>query len=246
MTFDVLREAAHEANLLIARHSLAILTWGNASAFDAETNCMAIKPSGVAYEQLLPADLVVIDVETGGVVEGESSVLRPSSDTPTHLALYRAFGRDIGGIVHTHSPKATAWAQAGVDLPCYGTTHADHFFGNVPCTSPMSDDEIHGPGGYEANTGVVIVRELGTRGLSPVEMPAVLVHGHAPFVWGGDAFDAIHNAVALEAVAAMALDTLMIRAEAAEIAAPLLHKHFRRKHGTSAYYGQAGVRSREA
>ena len=234
MTYKALQLAAFEANMSIARHKLAVLTWGNASAHDKDTALVAIKPSGVAYDDLTPDKMVVLHRETGRIVAG---TLRPSSDTPTHLALYRAWPA-LGGIVHTHSPKATAWAQAGMDLPCYGTTHADHFFGAVPCTLPMDESAIHGADGYEQNTGAVIVRTFQIRGLDPMDMPAVLVHAHAPFVWGNSAAHAVENAVALESVAGMALDTLMIRAESAEIGTPLLQKHFRRKHGIDAYYGQ--------
>jgi len=236
MDMSTLREIAYEANREIARHKLAILTWGNASAYDAETGLLAIKPSGVDYDALTPADMVVLDVETGLVQEG--TTLRPSSDTATHRALYRAF-QGVGGIVHTHSPKATAWAQAGMDLPCFGTTHADYFYGPVPCTPPMSHDEVHTGDGYEHNTGLVIVREFERRGLDPLRVPAVLVHGHAPFVWGMDAADAVHNAIVLEGVAGMALDTVTIRATTETIAQHLLDKHFLRKHGSGAYYGQS-------
>jgi L-ribulose-5-phosphate 4-epimerase len=237
MNVNTLCEVAYEANRQIARHKLAILTWGNASAYDAETGLMAIKPSGVDYDALTPNDMVVLDVETGLAREG--TTLRPSSDTATHRALYRAL-KGVGGIVHTHSPKATAWAQAGGDLPCLGTTHADHFYGPIPCTPPMTQDEVDGGDGYEHNTGLVIVREFERRGLDPLQVPAVLVHGHAPFVWGTDPADAVHNAIILEAVAAMALDTLAIRATTDAIAQHLLDKHFLRKHGSGAYYGQAG------
>jgi L-ribulose-5-phosphate 4-epimerase len=236
MNVTTLREVAYEANVHIARDKLAILTWGNASAYDAETGLMAIKPSGVDYDALTPNDMVVLDVETG--LAHEEATLRPSSDTATHRALYHAF-KGVGGIVHTHSSKATAWAQAGVDLPCLGTTHADHFCGPIPCTPPMTYDEVHGGDGYEHNTGLVIIREFERRGLDPLQVPAVLVHGHAPFVWGTDAADAVHNAIVLEAVAAMALDTLAIRATTEAIAQHLLDKHFLRKHGSGAYYGQA-------
>ena len=235
MTLQSLRDVAYRANLGIAEYKLAALTWGNASAFDSETGLMAIKPSGVVYSALTPESIVVLDVATGKTIAGS---LKPSSDTPTHLVLYRAFPQ-IGGIVHTHSPKATAWAQAGKDLPCYGTTHADHFFGNVPCTPPLTEDEIHTGDGYEANTGAVLVREFAQRGLSPLDMPAILLHGHAPFTFGMNALDALGNAVALEAVAGMALDTLMIRAESNELDQMLRNKHFKRKHGTGAYYGQS-------
>lgn len=234
-TLSELRQAAYEANREIAREKLALLTWGNASAFDAELGLMAIKPSGVAYSDLTPEKMVVMRVETGEFLPGVG--LRPSSDTATHRALYRAFPR-IGGIVHTHSHRATAWAQAGIDLPCLGTTHADYFYGPIPCTPPMTEAEIHSGDGYEHNTGEVIIRMFRERNLDPLQMPAALVHGHAPFVWGKTAADAVHNAIVLEEVAGMALATLTIQSQTAAISQQLLDKHFLRKHGDMAYYGQ--------
>ena len=236
MTLSELQQAAYAANLRIAEYKLALLTWGNASAFDAASGLMAIKPSGVEYEALTPDKMVVMRVETGEILPGPHN-LRPSSDTATHRALYRAFP-GIGGIVHTHSHRATAWAQAGIDLPCFGTTHADYFYGPIPCTAPMTEEEIHGDGGYEHNTGVVVIRAFRERHLDPLQMPAVLVHGHAPFVWGSDAADAVHNAIVLEEVAGMALATLTIQAQTEAISQQLLDKHFLRKHGSGAYYGQ--------
>lgn len=235
MDVSALRFAAFEANLEIAREKLALLTWGNASAFDVASDLMAIKPSGVAYDALTPEMMVVLNVKTGRVHDGMG--LQPSSDTATHRTLYRAFP-GVGGIVHTHSRRATAWAQAGVDLPCLGTTHADYFYGSIPCTAPMTEDEIHGEGGYEYNTGATILRTFQERNLNPQQMPAVLVHGHAPFVWGKNAAEAVQNALVLEEIAGMALATLTIRAESAAISQQLLDKHFLRKHGEGAYYGQ--------
>ena len=235
MTTQTLREQAFEANLALVRHGLVIFTWGNASARDFERGLMAIKPSGVEYDSLRPEDMVVLEIETGAVVEGGR--LKPSSDTPTHLRLYRAFPA-AGGIIHTHSRQATAWAQAGRDLPCLGTTHADYFHGSVPCTAEMTPAEIREGAGYEHNTGEVIVREFAERGLDPAAMPAVLVRGHAPFAWGKTAADAVHNAVVLEEVAGMALQTAIINPELPHLPRVLLDKHFMRKHGPGAYYGQ--------
>ena len=194
---------------------------------------IAIKPSGVPYDRLGPEGMVVVDLETGRVVDGDA---RPSSDTPTHLVLYRRF-EGVGGVVHTHSPYATAWAQSCRDLPCLGTTHADHFHGPVPCTRALTREEIETD--YEARTGDAIVEAIEERGLEPLEMPAALVASHGPFAWGADAVQAAENAVALEAVAAAALRTLLISPEADSIADALLERHFQRKHGPAAYYGQA-------
>ncbi|MDX1932432.1 MAG: L-ribulose-5-phosphate 4-epimerase AraD [Capsulimonadales bacterium] len=236
MTVDELQAAAYSANLEIFRRGLAILTWGNASVFDAGSGLIAIKPSGVPYERLAPENMVVLRAATGEIV-GDGS-WRPSSDTATHRALYNAFPQ-IGGIVHTHSRKATAWAQAGHDIPCFGTTHADHFYGPIPCTAPMTAQEVRDGEGYEHNTGLVIVRTFRERGLDPLQVPGVLVHGHAPFAWGPDAAYAVENATVLEEVAGMALDTLAIRADTADLGPHLLDKHFLRKHGATAYYGQS-------
>ena len=224
------REQAFEANRAIVEAGLVVLTFGNASAVDREAGVMAIKPSGVAYEELSAAAMVVVDLESGEVVEGDH---RPSSDTPTHLVLYRAFD-SIGGIAHTHSEYATAWAQAARELPCFGTTHADHFHGAVPVTRALTREEIDGD--YEHATGEVIVETL--VGVDPLAMPAVLVAGHAPFTWGADAAHAVENAVALEVVAASALRTELLRPGAAPIDDALLDRHFLRKHGPGAYYGQ--------
>ena len=227
-----LRARAFEANREIVRAGLVVLTFGNASALDRDAGVMAIKPSGVGYDALGADSIVVVDLETGAVVEG---TFRPSSDTPTHLVLYRAFA-EVAGIVHTHSPFATAWAQACREIPCFGTTHADHFRGSVPVTRALTTEEIAGD--YEAKTGDVVVETLATLGLGPLEMPAVLVASHAPFVWGADVAEAVENAVALEAVAAAALGTEQLRPGAPPIAEELLLRHFSRKHGPAAYYGQ--------
>ena len=227
-----LRARAFEANREIVRAGLVVLTFGNASALDRDAGVMAIKPSGVGYDALGADSIVVVDLETGAVVEG---TFRPSSDTPTHLVLYRAFA-EVAGIVHTHSPFATAWAQACREIPCFGTTHADHFRGSVPVTRALTTEEIAGD--YEAKTGDVVVETLATLGLGPLEMPAVLVASHAPFVWGADVAEAVENAVALEAVAAAALRTEQLRPGAPPIAEELLLRHFSRKHGPAAYYGQ--------
>jgi L-ribulose-5-phosphate 4-epimerase len=224
------REQAFEANRAIVGAGLVVLTFGNASAVDRDAGVIAIKPSGVAYEELSPAAMVLVDLEGGDVVEGD---YRPSSDTPTHLVLYRAFGT-IGGVVHTHSPFATAWAQAGRELPCFGTTHADHFHGAVPVTRALTRDEVDAD--YERATGEVIVETLAD--VDPLAMPAVLVAGHGPFAWGADAAQAVENAVALEAVAASALRTELLRPGTGPIDDALLDRHFLRKHGPGAYYGQ--------
>jgi L-ribulose-5-phosphate 4-epimerase len=227
-----LREHVYEANRELVRAGLVVLTFGNASAADRAAGVMAIKPSGVPYELLLPDAMVVVDLESGAVVDGEH---RPSSDTPTHLVLYRSF-EGVDGIVHTHSPFATAWAQACRELPCLGTTHADHFFGAVPVTRPLTRAEIEGE--YERLTGEVVVEALARRGLDPLAMPAALVASHGPLVWGTDAAEAVENAVALEAVAAAAYRTELLRPGVKPIGDDLLRRHFLRKHGPGAYYGQ--------
>jgi L-ribulose-5-phosphate 4-epimerase len=227
-----LRERALEANLEIVRAGLVTLTFGNASAVDRDAGVLAIKPSGVGYEDLTPDAIVLVDLESGEQVD---SRLRPSSDTPTHLVLYRAF-EEVGGVVHTHSPYATAWAQACRELPCLGTTHADHFRGAVPVTRPLAADEIAGR--YEAGTGDAIVEALERLGLGPLEMPAALVASHGPFAWGGNAEQSVENAIALETVAALAFRTEFLRAAVEPIADDLLDRHFGRKHGPGAYYGQ--------
>lgn len=227
-----LRERVYEANHALVRAGLVVLTFGNVSAVDRDAGVLAIKPSGVAYDELRPDTVVVVDLESGECVAGEG---RPSSDTPTHLVLYRRFG-DVGGIVHTHSVAATVWAQACRELPCLGTTHADHFRGAVPVTRALRADEIHGD--YEERTGDAIVETFEERGLDPLETPAVLVASHGPFAWGADLAAALENAIALETVAAMALDTLALRPDLAALDGDLHQRHFTRKHGPGAYYGQ--------
>ncbi|HLJ66066.1 MAG TPA: L-ribulose-5-phosphate 4-epimerase AraD [Chloroflexota bacterium] len=229
--FD-LRERVLEANLGIVRAGLVVLTFGNASGVDRSAGVMAIKPSGVDYDALTPESMVLIDIQSGRVVDGP---YRPSSDTATHLVLYRHFAA-IGGIVHTHSTFATSWAQARRAIPCFGTTHADHFHGPVPVTRPLSADEIQRD--YEQRTGEVIAETFGRLGLDPLAMPAVLVASHGPFAWGQDTAQAAENAIALEAVATMAAHTLLLDPNSTAIARDLLDRHFQRKHGTNAYYGQ--------
>jgi L-ribulose-5-phosphate 4-epimerase len=227
---EELKQQVCQANLALVARGLVTLTWGNVSGVSADRELMVIKPSGVAYDQMKPEQMVVVSVETGEVVEGS---LKPSSDAPTHRVLYQNF-QAIGGITHTHSPKATAFAQAGREIPCFGTTHADHFYGAVPVTRALSDQEVEE--GYELNTGRVIVERFAE--LDPAAMPAVLLPGHAPFAWGKDPDESVTNAVALEAVAAMALDTLLLEPHAGPLAQYLLSKHYNRKHGQDAYYGQ--------
>ncbi|MGA2135825.1 MAG: L-ribulose-5-phosphate 4-epimerase AraD [Bryobacteraceae bacterium] len=224
-----LREQVLEANLELVRRGLVLYTFGNASGISRGEGLVAIKPSGVPYENMRPGDLVITDLE-GGIVEGS---LRPSSDLATHLALYRSFPA-TGGVVHTHSRFATAWAQARRPIPCLGTTHADYFRGAVPVTEAMHPHEIESA--YEANTGEVIIRRFA--GSDPMEVPAVLVAGHGPFCWGTTAADAAHNAVILEYVAEMTYYSVMLSESAEELHAAHLDKHFLRKHGVSAYYGQ--------
>ncbi|MGH7581781.1 MAG: L-ribulose-5-phosphate 4-epimerase AraD [Gemmatimonadales bacterium] len=226
---DDLRRAVLAANQAIARLGLARFTFGNASAVDRRAGRIVIKPSGVPYDELTPEAMVVTDLE-GRVVEG---TLRPSADLPTHAALYRAFTA-IGGVVHTHSKFATVWAQARRDIPCYGTTHADHFHGAIPVTAEL--DEARIAHDYEANTGVAIVERFA--GIEPLAMPAVLVAGHAPFCWGPTLSAAVENAAVLEEVAEMAYHTVVLNADAIEISRALHDKHFLRKHGAAAYYGQ--------
>jgi len=220
------------ANLSLPAHGLVTFTWGNVSAVDVTRTLMVIKPSGVEYDVMTAQDMVVVEIATGAVVEGSK---KPSSDTPTHLALYRRYP-DIGGIVHTHSRHATIWAQAGLDLPAWGTTHADYFYGAIPCTRQMTDDEIHGE--YEYQTGEVIIETFGKRDLNPLHVPAVLVHSHGPFAWGKDAADAVHNAVVLEECACMGLFSRQLAPQLPEMQSALLDKHYLRKHGANAYYGQ--------
>lgn len=226
---EQLRTQVLEANLEIVRRGLVLYTFGNASGIDRQSGLVAIKPSGVPYETMQPSDLVVTDLE-GKVVEGP---LRPSSDLATHLHLYREFP-SIGGVVHTHSEYATAWAQAGLPIPAYGTTHADYFYGPVPVTEELTDEEIGGD--YVLNTGFAITRRF--QGLDPAAVPGVLVRGHAPFVWGKTPADAAHNAVVLEAVARMGYFTATLNSSCKGVSQALLDRHYFRKHGTKATYGQ--------
>ena len=221
-----------EANLQLPKHGLVTFTWGNVSAVDRERGLMVIKPSGVDYDGMTPADMVVVSLATGERVEGR---WKPSSDTATHVALYNAFPA-LGGIVHTHSRWATSFAQAGRGIPAFGTTHGDYFYGEIPCTRKMTPEEIAGE--YEMETGGVIIETFGERGIDPAQVPAVLVNSHGPFAWGTDAADAVHNAVVLEECAFMALQALTLNPALAPMQQELLDKHYLRKHGANAYYGQ--------
>jgi len=229
MRLKHLRDEVLEANLELVRRGLVLYTFGNASGIDREEGLVVIKPSGMSYETMKPEDLVVVDLD-GRTVEG---LLRPSSDLPTHIILYKAF-QAIGGIAHTHSRSATAWAQAQREIPCFGTTHADYFHGPVPVTRPLSAAEIRE--NYEQNTGLAIVRCMKKR--EPLHTPGVLVAGHAPFCWGGSPAEAAHNAVVVEEVAALAFETIRANPKARPISRELHEKHFFRKHGSTAYYGQ--------
>ena len=228
---EMLKQQVLEANLLLPKYGLVTFTWGNVSAIDRETGLVVIKPSGVPYEDMTADDMVVVDL-SGKVVEGK---WRPSSDTPTHVELYKAFP-SIGGVCHTHSSYATSWAQAGRGVPCYGTTHADYFYGDVPCLRCLTKDEIEEA--YERNTGMLIVSEFARLHLDPVAMPAVLLKNHGPFTWGKDAVSAVHNAVVLEECAKMAYRTEQINPNVQPAPQELQDKHYLRKHGKNAYYGQ--------
>jgi len=232
---EELKERVCEANLRLVREGLVRLTWGNASGLSRQDGVLVIKPSGVPYDRMRPEHMVVVSLETGEVVEGD---LRPSSDTPTHRELYRAFP-EIGGIVHTHSLYATIWAQACREIPPLGTTHADYFRGPVPCTRSLMPEEILSD--YETNTGRVIVERFAS--INPQHMPAVLVAGHAPFTWGATVEAAVETAIVLECIARMALETLRLNPLCEPISEALLEKHFFRKHGSGAYYGQPGTAS---
>lgn len=220
------------ANLELPKHGMVTFTWGNVSAVDRSRGLVVIKPSGVSYEAMKEADMVVVDLD-GKTVQG---TYRPSSDTATHLLLYKEFPT-AGGVVHTHSRWATAWAQAEKGIPAFGTTHADYFYGEIPCTRNLTDEEITND--YESNTGRVIVETFRRRNIDPKALPGVLVSGHGPFAWGKDAYDAVHNAVVMEEVAMMAFQTLQLNPSATGIPQVLLDKHYLRKHGQHAYYGQA-------
>lgn len=228
---ELLKQQVCKANLELPRCGLVTHTWGNVSGIDRAGGLVVIKPSGVEYDVLTPEKMVVVDLQTGKTVEGS---LNPSSDTQTHLELYRAFP-GLGGIVHTHSPYAAAWAQAGQDIPCCGTTHADYFYGPVPCTRQLAPAELEE---YEKNTGAVIVETFRTRGLDPAAVPAVLCRSHGPFAWGSTPAEAVYHASVLEEVAKMALFTRQVDPAAAPAPRHIVEKHYRRKHGPHAYYGQ--------
>ena len=224
-----LKEKVYRANMELPEFGLVVYTWGNVSAIDRESGLVAIKPSGVNYATMKPEDMVIVDLE-GNVVEGK---LRPSSDTPTHLELYKAFS-GVGGIVHTHSSWATSWAQAGRGIPCYGTTHADYFYGEIPCARVLTKEEVESA--YEKHTGTVIIEAF--EGRDPMATPGVLCTSHGPFTWGKDAAEAVHNAVVLEEVAKMATRTEMLNPKVKPAIQYVQDKHYFRKHGANAYYGQ--------
>ncbi len=228
---EELKKRVFEANLMLPKYGLVTFTWGNVSEIDRETGYFVIKPSGVDYDVMTPEDMVVMDL-LGNKIEGK---YKPSSDTPTHIELYKKY-QGIGGIVHTHSPEATAWAQAGRGVPLYGTTHADYFYGEIPCARSLTKEEIEGD--YEKNTGTVIIETFEKNKIDPISTPAVLCKNHGPFSWGKDAKEAVHNAVVLEEVAKMATKTESINKEATPAPDYLKDKHFNRKHGANAYYGQ--------
>ena len=228
---EELKEQVFKANLELVKKGIVIYTWGNASGINRDKGIFAIKPSGIPYEHMCADDMVLVDLE-GNVVEGKWN---PSSDTQTHLALYRYFTQ-IGGIVHTHSTNAVAFAQAGMAIPALGTTHADNFYGDIPCTRALSKEEVSSD--YEFNTGAVICETLGNR--NPLDVPGILVKNHGPFAWGENADNAVHNAVVMEAVAEMAIKTLSLN-HSAEMASYILNKHYFRKHGKNAYYGQSKI-----
>lgn len=228
---EELKKRVYEANMLLPKYGLVTFTWGNVSEIDRESGIFAIKPSGVEYDSLTPDDMVLVNLK-GEKVEGKYN---PSSDTATHVELYKAFA-DIGGVVHTHSSYATSWAQAGRGIPCYGTTHADYIYGEVPCLRCLDKDEIEEA--YETNTGILIVNEFNARNLDPVAVPAVLCKNHGPFAWGKDAHEAVHNSVVLEEVAKMAYRAETINPRIQPAPQELQDKHYYRKHGANAYYGQ--------
>lgn len=229
---EELKKQVCDANLLLPKYGLVTFTWGNVSGVDREKGLMVIKPSGVAYDGMTPEDMVVVSLATGKKVEGK---WKPSSDTDTHVALYNAFPA-LGGIVHTHSRWATSFAQAGVPVPAMGTTQGDYFYGDIPCTRPMTPAEIGGD--YERETGNVIIETFREKGIDPAQVPAVLVYSHGPFAWGTDAMDAVHNAVVLEEMAFMDYHAMGLNPNAGRMQQELLDKHYLRKHGKNAYYGQ--------
>ena len=226
---EKLKMEVYEANMLLVKYDLVTFTWGNVSGIDREKGLFVIKPSGVDYDKLSANDMVVVDMD-GNVVEGK---LNPSTDTPTHLRLYKEF-KEIGGVCHTHSTYAVAWAQAGKDIPCFGTTHADYFYGSIPCARSLTEQEIKED--YEGNTGKVIVESFKNR--SPVYVPGVVCKNHGPFTWGKDAYASVYHAVVLEEVAKMNALTLQINPSTSPVPSALQNKHFLRKHGPNAYYGQ--------
>ncbi|MBQ7196353.1 MAG: L-ribulose-5-phosphate 4-epimerase [Synergistaceae bacterium] len=226
-----LRDAVYEANMDLPKRGLVVYTWGNVSGVDRDKALVVIKPSGVEYDELKPEDLVIVDFDNK-IVEGK---MNPSSDTKTHVELYKSFPT-VGGIVHTHSPHAVGWAQAGRDIPCYGTTHADYFYGPVPCTRNLTREEVDGD--YELNTGKVIVATFKERNLDPLAVPGVICRCHGPFTWGKSPAQAVYHAVVLEEMAKMAMYTITIDPNAAEAPQYVLDKHYLRKHGPNAYYGQ--------
>ena len=228
---EELKKKVYEANILLPKYGLVTFTWGNVSAIDRESGLFVIKPSGVDYETMTPDDMVVMDLD-GNKVEGK---LNPSSDTPTHLEIYKAF-KEVGGVVHTHSSYATSWAQAGRSIPCYGTTHADYFYGEIPCVRCLTKDEIESA--YEENTGKLIVSEFQRMEKDPVAVPAVLCKNHGVFAWGKDGHEAVHNAVVTEEVAKMAYRCEVINKDVKPAPQELMDKHYYRKHGANAYYGQ--------
>ena len=228
---EELKKVVYEANMELPKRNLVTYTWGNVSGIDRKSGYLVIKPSGVDYDKLSPEDMVVVDLN-GNVVEGK---YKPSSDTATHIELYKRY-EEIGGIVHTHSPEATSWAQAGRSIPLYGTTHADYFFGEIPCARSLTDEEI--AENYEQNTGKVIIETFDEKSLNPMYTPAVLCVNHGPFTWGKDAGQAVYNAVVLEEVAKMATRTELINPNVKPAPDSIRNKHFYRKHGANAYYGQ--------
>ena len=228
---EQLKKEVLEANLLLPKYNLVTFTWGNVSGIDREKGLIVIKPSGVEYEKMTAEDMVVVDLE-GNVVEGK---LNPSSDTATHIELYKAFP-EIGGVIHTHSPWATSWAQAGRGIPAYGTTHADYFYGEIPCTRQLTPEEVENA--YEKETGTVIIEAFRERNIDPNAVPGVIVYKHGPFAWGKNPNQAVHNAVVMETVANMAYHAEQINPQGTPIEQYLLDKHYMRKHGPNAYYGQ--------